>query len=83
MTQIILDFEPEAFSALRKSPDEFAREVKFAAVVQWYSQGKISQSKVSEMLNISRAAFLQELHQRSVAACQIGVDELDQEILLA
>ena len=81
MAQITLDFDTEAFSALRKSPKDFAQEVKTAAVVQWYAEGRISQSKASEILDISRSVFLQELHRRRVPACQIEIDELVEEIL--
>ncbi|MFW5640099.1 MAG: UPF0175 family protein [Thermodesulfobacteriota bacterium] len=32
-------------SALRQGPGEFSEEIKTAAVVQWYIEGRISQSK--------------------------------------
>lgn len=80
MAQIVLDFEPEALSALRKNPIEFAHEVKTAAVVQWYAEGRISQSKASEILGVDRTTFLHELWQRRVAACQVDIDELREEL---
>lgn len=80
MTQIVLDFAPSALSALRKSPADFAAEVKMAAVVQWYAEGKISQSKACEIVNVSRETFLQELHQRRVPACQVTLDEVREEL---
>ncbi|MGZ8216450.1 UPF0175 family protein [Methylomagnum sp.] len=80
MTQIVLEFEPDAFSALRLAPQEFSREVKAAAVVQWYAEGRISQGKGAELLKLSRAEFLDELHRRKVPACQVTVDELFREI---
>jgi len=54
MTQVVLDFDIGAFSALGLGPKEFARELKVAAVVQWYAEERISQSRASEMLGISR-----------------------------
>ena len=54
MAQVILDFELSAFSALRLGPAEFIREIKMAAVVQWYAEGRISQLKSAEILGISR-----------------------------
>ena len=76
MPQILLDFEPGAFSALRKSPPEFAREVKMAAVVQWYAEGRISQSKACEILAVSRMVFIDELFHRKVAACQETINDI-------
>lgn len=80
MTQVVLDFDVGALSALRLGPKEFARELKVAAVVQWYAEGRISQSKASEMLGISRAELLDELFRRKVPACQVTLDELREEI---
>ncbi|MBI2899999.1 MAG: UPF0175 family protein [Planctomycetes bacterium] len=79
MPKIVLEFDPTAFSALRKSPEEFAEELKRAAVVQWYAEGRISQSKASEMLGISRAEFLRELLIRRVPACQATIEEIREE----
>jgi len=45
MARVELEFDPSAFSVLRKSPEEFAEELKRAAVVQWYAEGRISQSR--------------------------------------
>lgn len=80
MTQIVIEFGPEAMSALRQGPAQLAREVKTAAVVQWYSEGRISQSKAAEILGISRAGFLDELYRRRVSAVQTDVDGLREEI---
>ncbi|MEA1048507.1 UPF0175 family protein [Lamprobacter modestohalophilus] len=76
----MLDFDPGALSALRQRPDEFAREVKSAAVVQWYAEGRISQSKASEILGLSRSAFLNELYRRRVPAVQTDMAALCKEL---
>ncbi len=39
MTQVILEFEPGAMSALRTGTNEFAQEVKTAAVIQLVRRG--------------------------------------------
>lgn len=80
MPQIMVNFDPGALSALRLGPDEFAREVKTAAVIQWYAQRRISQSKAAEMLGLSRSALLDELYRRNVPAVQTSIEELRQEI---
>jgi len=45
MTKVTLDLPEEVFSALRRSPDEFGREMRLAATIHWYEQGAISQEK--------------------------------------
>ena len=58
MTEVTMEVTvqgPESFfSALRTTPENFAREMKLAAVVKWYELGRISQSKGAEMCSVSR-----------------------------
>ncbi len=58
MIQTVLNFNAGTMSALRTGPDQLAAEVKTAAVVQWYAEGRISQRQAAEILGISRARFL-------------------------
>jgi hypothetical protein len=37
--QVVFEFPPTVFSALRKSPEDFADEMRLAAAIHWYSQG--------------------------------------------
>lgn len=80
MTTITYDLPTSAFSALRLSPSEFAREMRIAACVQWYSQGLVSQEKAAEIAGLSRAEFLEELFRRRVPASQATLEELIEEI---
>jgi predicted HTH domain antitoxin len=81
MTTISFEFEPSAFSALRLAPDEFAREMRIAATVQWYAQGIVSQGKAAELAGLTRADFLEELYRRKIPPCQVTAEELADEIL--
>lgn len=80
MTTISFDFDPSAFAALRLAPDEFAREMRIAATVQWYAQGIVSQGKAAELAGLTRADFLDELYRRKIPACQVTAEELADEI---
>ena len=80
MATITYDMPPGTFSALRLSPKEFAREMRIAACVQWYAQGRVSQGKAAEIAGLSRAEFLEELFRRKVSACQVTYEELIEEI---
>ena len=53
-----VELPESAFSALRKTPNEFVQEMKFAAVVKWYEKGMISQDKAAEIAGLSRYDFL-------------------------
>lgn len=80
MAQVVFDFPPSVFSALRKAPAEFASEMRLAAAIHWYSQGTISQGKAAEIAGVSRAEFLEELARRKIPAMQITAEELAEEI---
>lgn len=80
MAKVVLDLPPDAFSALRKSPEEFAREIRLAAAIQWYSQQMLSQGKAAEIAGVTRAEFLGELHRRAVPAVQVTIEELREEL---
>ena len=80
MATITYDMPPSAFSTLRLSPREFAREMRIAACVQWYAQGLLSQGRAAEIAGLDRAEFLEELFRRKVPACQVTYEELIEEI---
>jgi predicted HTH domain antitoxin len=80
MATISYDLPASAFSALRLSPGEFAREMRIAACVQWYAQGLVSQEKAAEIAGLDRAGFLEELFRRNVPASQVTYEELLEEI---
>jgi predicted HTH domain antitoxin len=80
MTTIAIEVPDDVFSALRRSPDEFARDLLRAAAIQWYSQGLISQGKAAEIAGLSRTDFLHSLAHAKVDAFQISEEELKEEV---
>lgn len=79
MAQVVFE-PPRVFSALRKSPEDFATEMRLAAAIHWYSKGQISQGKAAEIAGVSRAEFLEELFQRKIPAVQVTLEELREEL---
>jgi predicted HTH domain antitoxin len=80
MAQVVFDFPPTVFSALRKAPEEFASEMRLAAAIHWYSQGMVSQGKAAEIAGVSRAELLEELFRRKIPAVQVTLEELREEL---
>lgn len=80
MIQIQLNLPESAFSALRSTPDEFAKELLIAAVVKWYEVGIVSQSKAAEIAGLSRQTFLQALDRFEVSPFQTTLEELTEEV---
>jgi predicted HTH domain antitoxin len=80
MPTITIDVPAGALSALRLSPAEFAKEIRVAAALLWYSRGELSQSKAAEIAGTSRAAFIDELAHRRIPVVQVTAEELQDEI---
>jgi len=80
MTTVTIDLPEGAFSALRRSPTEFAREMRIAAAVQWYAEQVVSQEKAAEIAGLSRAELIDELSRRKVPVFQATLDELIREM---
>jgi predicted HTH domain antitoxin len=80
MAQVVFDFPPTVFSALRKAPEEFAAEMRLAAAIHWFSQGMVSQGKAAEIAGVSRMELLEELFRRKIPAIQMTPEELREEL---
>ncbi len=80
MTTVTLQFPDEVFSALRRSPEEFGRELRVAAAILWYERGEISQEKAAQVAGLSRTQFLLELARTKSDAFVVDFDDLRREL---
>jgi len=77
---VTMELSEEVFSALRRSPDEFAREMRLAAAIHWYSRGDVSQERAAQIAGLDRTDFLLALAQRHVDVFQVDFRSLEEEI---
>jgi predicted HTH domain antitoxin len=63
-----------------KSEDRFAREMYETAIVKWFDEGRISQGKAAELLDISRAELFDVLWRHKVSPIQVTPEELAEEL---
>jgi predicted HTH domain antitoxin len=82
MTSLTLQLPDEVFSALRRSPEEFVRELRLAAAVHWYSRGEISQEKAAQVAGLNRKEFLLPVAREKVDAFLVDFDDLKRELEL-
>ncbi len=78
--KLTVDIADETFASLRRSPDEFAAELRLAAAVKWFELGRISQAKAAEVAALSRAEFIAALHGFGVSPVQLRPGELASEL---
>jgi predicted HTH domain antitoxin len=74
-----IEVPEEALGALRKGPQDFARELRLAAAAKWYELGLISQERAAGIAGLSRAEFLEALARFSVSPFQYGPEEILEE----
>lgn len=80
MTRVTLELPDEVFSALRKSPDDFVRELRLAAAIHWYSRGEISQEKAAYIAGMDRTDFLVAVAHENTDVFAVDLNELRKEI---
>ncbi len=79
-TTIPIQLPTTVFSALRKTPDEFVREMRIAAAIKWYELGEISQGKAAEIAGLTRSEFINALSRYRVDFIQYYESELAAEM---
>jgi predicted HTH domain antitoxin len=77
---VTLEIPEEVFSALRRSPDEFGRELRLAAAIHWYERGEVSQEKAAEIAGLDRTDFLLSLAREGENAFVVDFDDLKREL---
>jgi len=80
MQTVTMELPEGVFSALRRSPDEFAREMRLAAAMLWCSRGEVSQEKAAEIAGLDRTDFLAALAEKRIDVFAVDVDGLKEEL---
>lgn len=80
MTHLDLVVPESAFSALRRSPSEFAGALKLAAAIHGYRRGALSQERAAELAGINRRDFIRALAREGVDVFALDAQELAREL---
>jgi predicted HTH domain antitoxin len=80
MTIVTIALPEEVFSALRRSPEEFVREMRLAAAIHWYEHGEISQEKAAQVAGLDRTDFLLALATERADAFVVDFEDLQREL---
>ena len=80
MLEITMKLDQDVLSALRRSPDEFANEMRLAAAIRWYKRGEISQEKAAQVAGLDRTDFLLALARESEDAFVVDFADLEREL---
>jgi predicted HTH domain antitoxin len=80
MPRVTLELPEDVFSALRRSPEEFARDLRLAAAIHWYERGEVSQEKAARIAGMDRSDFLAALAREKANAFVVDFDDLKREL---
>ncbi len=80
MTTLTMELPEEVFSALRRTPGEFTRELRLAAAIHWYQRSRISQEKAAQISGLDRTDFLLALAREQVDAFAVDFEDLEREL---
>lgn len=80
MTELAVRIPDSLLGALRKTPQELAREMRVAAAIHWYQQGTISMERAAEAAGMDRPMFLGELARRHVDVFVVDEEDLAREL---
>jgi predicted HTH domain antitoxin len=80
MMEITLQLDEDVLAALRRSPEEFARELRLAAAIHWYERGELSQEKAAAVAGLDRTDFLRALAREGADAFVVDFADLSKEL---
>jgi predicted HTH domain antitoxin len=80
MATVTIEIPDDAFAALHRSPKELSQEIRLAAAMIWYTQGRISHESAAQFSGVSRIAFIDALSAAKLPAFHVDMDELIEEV---
>lgn len=80
MAHVDVELPETVCSVLQLSPEELGPELRLAAAVQWYGQGRISQEWAASIAGLDRTDFLLALARLGKDSFNVDFDDLDREL---
>ena len=80
MANLAFEMPDEVFSSLKQPPREFAKNLRLAAAIHWYSRGSVSMEKGAMIAGLDRADFLEALASNKVDVFRVDMESLGQEL---
>jgi predicted HTH domain antitoxin len=77
---ILIELPRDVLAPIAESPDAFAKEMRLAAGMLWYLQGRVSHERAAQYAGISRIAFIDALAAAKLPAFYVDVDEVMEEV---
>lgn len=77
--QVTVELPEEAARAINVHPDQLSKELREAAVLHWFEEGRLSQGQAAATLGLGRGEFFDLLAARRVSPVQMSAADLDHD----
>lgn len=78
-TTITIGLPEELLASIAETPDAFAKELRLAAAIEWYREGRVSQGSGAEIAGLNRGDFVDALVRAKVPAGRDDTHEPSEE----
>ena len=79
MKTVTVKVPEESFRILGEEPRRMGRNMRIAAVLQWFQEGRLSQGQAAEMLGMKRGEFFDLLYEHRVSPIQMDIEDLEKD----
>jgi predicted HTH domain antitoxin len=77
--QVTVQLPEETAAAIDVRPEQLPYELREAAVLHWFEEGRLSQGQAASSLELSRGEFFDVLAKHHVSPIQLTTEELEEE----
>jgi predicted HTH domain antitoxin len=75
--QVTVEFPEEAVKAINFRPEQLPQELREAAVLRWFEEGRLSQGQASLLLEMTRGELFDLLAAHRVSPVQMSMEDLE------
>lgn len=77
--QVTVELPEEATRAIKVRTEDSPHELREAAVLRWFEEGRLSQGQAAVALGLTRGAFFDLLAAHRVSPVQMSAEELEHD----
>lgn len=77
--QVTVELPEEATRAINVRPEDLPHEVREAAVLHWFEEGRLSQGQAAATLGLRRGQFFDLLAAHRISPVQMTAKDLEDE----
>ena len=77
--QVTVELPEESAQAINVRPEQLPRELREAAVLHWFEEGRLSQGQAAAALGLSRGEFFDVLMAHRISPVQMTPEQLEDE----